>query len=1080
MAGNSVAANLLMIVLLVGGLYMGFQIKQEVFPDFELGIVTISVPYPGASPEEVETGILTAVEEAIQDIEGIDEITSTAGEGIGSVRIETLEGTDINRLWQEIKSEVDRIGTFPDEAEDPQVVIAARKREVLRLALYGDAAETTMRELADQVRDELLSETVQNGNKKGFAGFFLKIFGKEETQITQVELEGVRDREIHVEIASQTLRRYDLTLAEVARTLSNASVELGGGSINTQSGDILLRIKDRRDWARQYSQLPVINRPDGGKVLLEEIATIREDFESSDTWASYNGQRAVIIEVYRVGKQTPVEVAQAGKAIVERINQSLPDGIHLTVLRDLSKIFNQRADLLLKNAYIGLGLVFLFLAIFLEIRLAFWVSLGIPISFLGSFLFLAPTDFSINMVSMFAFIVTLGIVVDDAVVVGENVYFHRRQGLGFLDAAIRGTKSIAMPVVFSVITNMVAFVPLMFVPGFMGKVFKTIPFVVIAVFWVSLIESLFILPAHLSHRSQRPLFFPLNYLEQWQTAFSRFFEKAVKNIYGGFLSFLLVHRYAVIALGVAMLMTTIGYVSSGRMGMVMFPRIESNYAFSQVTMPFGTPADRLAEVEKLLVETGRRVVDENGGEELAVGIYSQVNNNQIRVRIYLTDPEVRPKSTTEVTRLWREETGRITGVETISFESNRGGPGSGKNLTVSLSHRDINLLDRAGEDLAQSLSQYPIVHDIDDGSAKGKRQYDVKLAPEGIRMGLTSREVGSQIRNAFQGVSAVKHQRGRSEVSVVVRLPEEERMREHTFENLILKAPQGEILLRDAVETISGRAYTTIKRTNGRREIAVTANVRPPSQAESVVRDMKKDILPDLVQRYPGLSYSFKGHQAEIRESIQALLKGLGMALVCVFALLAIPFRSYLQPFIIMFCIPFGMIGAVVGHIIMGYSLSVMSLFGVVAMSGVVINDSLVLIDFANRRRRQGVPALQSVQSAGIQRFRPILLTTLTTCGGLAPIITETSRQAKFLIPMAVSLGFGILFATFITLVMVPCLYLILEDIKRILSIVIQLILEAFVPIKNNETLLSDPQANVTENKNDRYTGAPVEQERFN
>lgn len=1012
MAGNSVAANLIMAVLLLGGLFMGFNIKQEVFPEFSLDRVTISIAYPGASPEEVENGILLAIEEAIQDLEGIEEITATANEGYGSISIEGLEGTDINRLWQEIKSEVDRIETIPKEAEEPQISIAARKREVLRLALYGDASETTLRALADQIRDELLMDE----------------------GITQVELDGVRDREIHVEISEQTLRRYGITLQDVALTIAGASVELGGGSIKTRGGDILLRIKDRKDYARQYARLPVITLEDGSNVLLEDIATVTEGFEETDNWASFNGKRAVIIEVYRVGDQTPTQVAASGKVVVTRINDALPEGVNLTVLRDLSRIFAQRADLLLRNAYIGLGLVFFFLALFLEIRLAFWVSLGIPISFLGSFLFLSPTDFSINIISMFAFIITLGIVVDDAVVVGENIYFFRRQGLPFLEAAVKGTKTIAMPVVFSVITNMVAFVPLMFIPGFMGKVFKTIPFVVIAVFAVSLIESFFILPAHLSHKRHRPLFFPLNYLEVWQEKFSRLFEIFIKKVYGWFLFRLLDHRYTVIAFGIALLMITAGYVSSGRMGMVMFPKVESDYAFCEAFLPYGTPAETLGNVEQRLVQSARKLVEENGKQHLSTGIFSQVRDNRVQVRLYLTDPDVRPLNTSAVTNIWREKTGKIPGLETITFESNRGGPGSGKNLNVSLSHRDKNILDRAGEDLAQNLSEYPIVHDIDDGSAKGKKQFDITLSPAGKRMGLSSREVANQIRHAFQGVSAVKNQRGRSEVTVRVRLPREERMSESTFEELVIQAPKGEILLRNAAVITTGRAYTSIKRINGRREISVTANVRPPSQAANILKDMKKEILPDLLERYPGLSYSFKGRQADIKESISALLRGLGMALLCIFALLAIPFKSYLQPFIIMFCIPFGVIGAVVGHVMMGYSLSVMSLFGLVAMSGVVVNDSLMLIYFANRKLLEGVPVLDAVHSAGIQRFRPILLTTLTTCGGLAPIITETSRQARFLIPMAISLGFGILFATFITLVMVPCLYVILEDIKSLLT----------------------------------------------
>ncbi|WP_287125389.1 efflux RND transporter permease subunit [Desulfobacter sp.] len=1007
MAGNTVAANLLMAIFLVGGLFMAFNIKQEVFPEFSMDSVSISVSYPGASPEEVESGIILAVEEAVRDLEGIDEITSQASEGRASITIEALDGADVTRLWQEIKSEVDRIDTFPDEAEDPVIAITSRQREVVRLALYGDAPETTMRDLADDIRDRFLSDP----------------------EITQVELEGVREREILVEISTNTLRRYGMTLSDVADAVSTASVELGGGAIKSGGGDILLRIKSRKDYARQYAKLPIFTREDGSQLVLSDIAKVSEGFEDSQSWASFNGKRAVTIAVYRVGKQTPTKVAQATKKMLESINEELPEGIHLSIVRDLSMVFTQRADLLLSNAYMGLALVFLCLALFLEIRLAFWVSMGIPVSFLGSFIFLSAADFTINMVSMFAFIVTLGIVVDDAIVVGENIYYCRRQGMGFLDAATQGTKTVAVPVFFSVATNMVTFMPIMYIPGEMGKIFKTMPLVVAAVFGVSLIESLFILPAHLNHRS-RPLFFPLNVLEAWQARFSEQFETIVKSVYGRLMSVLLSWRYTVVTLGLALLLITFGYVKSGKMGMVPFPKVESDYAFCEIYLPYGTPESKVREVESHLVASAEKTVAENGKEALSTGIFSQVEENHIEMRIYLTDPEVRPISTSEVTRIWREKTGVVSGLETITFESNRGGPGSGKSLTVSLSHRDTDTLNRAGEDLARHLAEYPMVSDIDDGSAQGKRQFDITLTPAGHRMGLTPRTIAVKIRNAYQGVEAVKNQRGRNEVTVRVRLAEGERISETAFENYVLNTPNGEIMLRDAIETVKGRAYTQINRTNGRREILVTANVNPQSLSENIVQDMKQKILPSLVSRYPGLSYGFKGQQEDVKESVGALLKGLSLALFCVFALLAIPFKSYFQPLIIMLCIPFGIIGAVAGHLIMGYSLSVMSLFGIVAMSGVVVNDSLVLIDFSNRLVRGGMPVAAAIRAAGIQRFRPILLTTLTTCGGLAPIITETSRQAKFLIPMAISLGFGIFFATLITLGLVPCLYLILEDIK--------------------------------------------------
>ena len=1012
MAGNSVVANLMMFVFLVGGLIMGWHIKQEVFPDFVIDKVEITVAYPGASPEEVENGIVLAIEEAIQGLEGIDEISSTATEGNASITVDVLEGADVTRLWQEIKAEVDRIDTFPDEAEQPQVAIADRKRGVLTLALHGQVDELTLRAAADTVRDKLLTND----------------------HITQVELTGVKDYEIQVEISQATLRRFGITLADAADAIAAASVELGGGSLKTQGGDILVRVKDRRDYADQYARLPLLTQADGSQLLLGDVATVREGLEDSNTWAEFDGHPAVMIDIYRVGDQTPTEVADAGRAVLAELNQTLPEGLALTVLEDHSEEFSQRAELLVKNAFQGLILVFIFLALFLETRLAFWVSLGIPVSFLGSFVFLSATNFTINVISMFAFIVTLGIVVDDAIVVGENVYHWRRKGLPALQAAVAGTREVALPVVFSVLTNLVAFLPIMFVPGFIGKIFKVIPVVVIAVFGVSLIESLFILPAHLGHSRRQKAIWPLNHLERWQARFSEAFEQFVRRRYGAFLDLMIRQRYAVLALGLALLLALIGYVSSGRMGMEIFPRSESDFAYGSATLPYGSAEARLKSVENHLVESARAVIAENGGTELAKGVLSDVTDNTVTVRIFLTAADRRPLATSRVIALWRERAGTMTGLESLRFESNMGGPGSGKNLTVMLNHSDTDMLDAAGEDLAAQLAQFSIVHDIDDGSARGKRQFDIQLKPLGERMGLTSQAVAQQVRYAFQGAEAMHQQRGRNEVTVRVSLPESERTTEATLEDLILQAPEGEVRLRDAVTMTAGRAYTSIGRTNGRRDIEVTANVTPPAQAENVTRELRATILPDLIGRYPGLAYSFEGHQAHIRESLGSLVTGSLLALFGIYALLAIPFRSYSQPLIIMFSIPFGIIGAILGHILMGYALSLNSIFGVVALSGVVVNDSLVLIDLANRNVKSGMGHKDAVHAAGIQRFRPILLTTVTTFGGLMPMITETSFQARMMIPMAISLGFGVLFATVITLVMVPSLYLIVEDVARLVG----------------------------------------------
>ena len=857
-----------------------------------------------------------------------------------------------------------------------------------------------------------------------------------DPEISHVELSGVRDYEISIEIPQSVLRTYGLTLDEVAAKVRKGSVDVPGGAIRTESGDVLVRVTERRDVGREFGGIPIISSPDGTELLLQDMATIRDGFEETDSFATFNDKPAVMIEVYRVGKQTPISVSDAVHRQIEELNEILPEGFELVARNDRSKIYRQRLNLMLRNGYIGLGLVFILLALFLEIRLAFWVSLGIPISFLGSFLILPFLGMSINMVSMFAFIVTLGIVVDDAIVVGENIYYYRQQGMGRLEASITGARDIAMPVTFSVLTNMVTFMPLFFVPGFMGKIFKEIPVVVVMVFFISLIESLFILPAHLSHKDRRGGKRFLPKLHELQQRFSAFFMHLVRNRYGPFLALVLRWRYVSIAAGLMILLLAFGFIKSGRLGFELFPKIESDYASVTARLPFGTSVERTLEVKRLLVQAGQKVAGDNGGEKLVEGIYASVNGNQTGVRIYLTPPKIRPISTAEMTRLWRREVGEIAGLESIKFESDAGGPGRGPAISVELSHRDVKVLELASAELADALSYFPNVMDIDDGFSPGKQQIDFKVRPEAQSLNLQASDIARQIRQSYYGAQAIRQQRGRSEVKVMVRLPKEERVSEYHLEEMILRTPDGgEIPLLDAVTLQRGRADTSIERRNGRRVITVSVDVRPRSKAAQVTDTLNSEILPQVVNHYPGLSYSYQGRQADRAESIRSLIRGLLIALIIIFAMLAIPLNSYIQPIVIMAAIPFGLVGAVIGHIIMGYSLSVLSLFGVVALSGVVVNDSLVLINFANRRRLKGMAAIDAIQEAAIQRFRPVMLTTLTTFGGLAPMIFETSRQAKFLIPMAVSLGYGILFATLITLIIVPSFYIIVEDFRILFGV---------------------------------------------
>ncbi|MDI6796290.1 MAG: efflux RND transporter permease subunit [Desulfatibacillaceae bacterium] len=1014
MAGNSVVANLLMALFLVGGFIWAGQIRQELFPESEPNRVAVSVAYPGASPQEVEQGIILAVEQAIQGLDGAGEIVSTAREGSGTVSVEVLDGSSVDKLSQDIQNEVNRISTLPVDSERPRVSVPTRRRDVLALVVYGQVDEHILKESAQQLEAALLADE----------------------GISQVEITGGRDLEIAIEISKDALLSHNLTLAEVASRIRAAAVESSGGGVKTDSGEILLRITERRDKGVDFARLPIITAADGSLVLLEDIATITDGFEDTDVRSLFNGQPALLVEVFRVGSQTPISVSAAARTILEEFKQSLPPGVFVDIQRDRSEFYQQRLNMLLKNAYIGLSLVLIFLGLFLEARLAFWVAVGIPVSFLGSLLILPWFGVTINMISLFAFIIALGIVVDDAVVVGENVYSLRQKGMGFLESAITGTRQVAMPVVFSVLTNIVAFMPLLFVSGWLGQAFVAIPFVVMTVFSVALVECLFILPAHLGWQKKKRPWGPFAWLARIQQGFGRRFMAFVHKVYAPFLEFCLQRRYITLAAALLVLAATAGFVQSGRMGMTLMPRMESDFAFVEGALPFGSPVARTEAVMETLLQSAQKVIDNNGGDQLVKGIYSNINGHALDIRIYLTDPDIRPISTREFIRQWREYTGEIPGMERLSLQADRGGMGGGAALTIEIRHSSIEILEEAALKLADALSGFDGVTDVDSGLSPGKRQMDFTLRPEGKSAGITAQSAAQQVRHAFYGATALRQQRGHNEVSVMVRLPAEERASAYDIEKFLLATPSGGwIPLAEAVNMEEGRSYTSINRRDGRRILTAGADIDPPRQEAWVVSALVSEVFPKIAADYPGLSFEFVGRQADMAQSIRELFTGLGIALIVMYAMLAIPLRSYSQPAIIMTAIPFGIVGAVIGHLILGYGMSVMSLFGIVALSGVVINNALLLIDFANRAQAQGSTPHDAIAASAVARFRPVVLTTLTTFGGLGPMIFETSRQARFVIPMAVSLGFGILFATIITLVLVPCLFLSARDIKDALAL---------------------------------------------
>ena len=1011
MARNSIAAHLLMFILLGGGIWTAMNMQKEVDPQFELDIVEVFVSYPGAAPSEVEQGILLPVEEAARGVSGIKETRSRAREGSGTVTFELVAGVDRIKAYQDIDQAVAQIRTFPDDAEKPEVRLQARQRDVMSIVLYGEADIWMLRQLAERVREQLLNQP----------------------SITQVELDRVPDYVTHVEIPSATLREYGLTLGDVADIIEQSSRDVAAGSIDTSGGEILLRINERRLWSEQLSDIVVVSSDTGAPVRLGDIARVEDGFEEQGFHSQFNQQPSVQLEVFRVGDQSPLDIARDVEVVLTDLETTLPPGIEYRIDSNRAEEFNDRLKLLLENGALAVIIILLILSLFLEYRLSFWIMMGMAISFVGSFTVLPMVDISINMISMFGFLVALGIVVDDAIVVGENVYEYRESGVEPMEAAVRGTQDVARPVTFSILTNIVAFLPVLFLPGVTGNYWWPLPMVVIIVLLFSLAEALFILPAHLAHIGHRKGGAVGEEMHVWHLKFARAASNWINTRYRPFLDLCLQHRYVTLTAAATLLIVTSAYAWSDHMGMILMPEVSADEIEAGVLLPVGTTRDQSAAVDERITEATSRMFEEHDLYRVAEGIKTNVRGQTfIDVEIVMKPPNERDMTTAEVIRLWRDQIGDIEGVDQISFEAERGPGGYRPDISIDLSHADTALLARAGQALFERLDAFEATRDVNDNYDPGKTQLNFTLLPEGRALGLTPLAVGRQVRDAFYGAVALRHLRGTNEVEVRVKLPEHEREDMRYLDDFVLRTPEGvEVPLLSVVEVNSGEAFRSIDRRDGRRVITVSAKVEPKSAANGILRVVRNELLPQLRADFPGITWSFEGSQAEMRESTATLWGGFALATAVIYALLAIAFGSYIQPIIVMMAIPFGIVGAVLGHIILGYDLSLVSMMGVVAVSGVVVNGALIMVHFANQVRDEVGP-YEAIHEAGLRRFRPIVLTTLTTFGGLTPIILETSQQAQHLIPMAISLGFGIVFATSITLVVVPCLYLMLEDLRRL------------------------------------------------
>ena len=1030
-AHNPVASNLLMFLLLVGGLYGALSTNQEEFPQFDIKVVNVRVPYLGAAPVEVEKSVCVRIEEAIEGVEGIERLRSSATEGMCNVSAELFNDADDVVALNEIKSKVDGINSFPVETEKPIVSKLSLARRVVQVAMFGHAEERSLKELAREFRDDVA----------------------EIDGISQVAVEYIRPYEISVEVSERALRRYGLSLDQVASAIRRSSLDMPGGTLRTDGGEILIRTTGQAYWGAEFEDVVVLTGRDGTRITLADIATIRDTFEEGDLLAEFNGGRAVTINVSQVGKEDLIQIAEDVNGLVDEYRLRVPQGIQLSTWIDTSVELQERMDVLMRNAGGGLLLVLVILALFLKFRVAMWVAIGIPVALLGTLALLPATDINISSMTVMAFILVLGIVVDDAIVVGERVYGHEQMGKKGLQAAVEGTWEVSVPVIFGVLTTMAAFLPLVMVEGRMAKFFEPLGWVVIFALACSIIESQLILPSHLAHRKDtEPSTKASKAWNRFQGGLADWLERIANHKYTPAVRRVVAWRYAAGAVALGVLVMAFSLIASGRVIFSFFPAIDGDRVYASLELPEGIAPETTLNAARQ-IEAAAQVLNKDLTEELGLSepiirnVFSSIGQlvdrngpgrpagpGKSHIAEVVLDlaplSERNNVSATLVANRWRDQVRSVPDAVRLAFDASQFSAGAP--VEYQLKGRDIDKLREAAEDMKSQLTRYNGVYDIADSFRSGKQEIQLSLLPEARNLGLTLQDLASQVRAAFYGAEAQRVQRGKDDVRVMVRFPESERKSIGNLEDMYIRTPDGvEVPFYSVARFEISRGYSSIQRIDGQRTVTVTAEVdRGVVTPEEVGTSIAQELVPRLRAAHPEIEIGIGGEQEERLKAIGGLAIGSLFSLILIYGLLAIPLRSYLQPLVIMAVIPFGAVGAIVGHYVMNVPLMFFSALGIVALSGVVVNASLVLVDYANRlRREEGASATEAIVRATGVRFRPILLTSVTTFVGLIPLMsTSTPATAPFL-PMAVSLAWGVLFATFITLLLVPCLYLIVEDL---------------------------------------------------
>ena len=1028
---NSVAANLLMIVIIVVGGMSVYNLKRETFPQISFDIISVRTVFPGATPEEIEESVVVKIEEAIQGVEGIQDIFSQSRESSGVVLARLKPGVDNRRALEDIQSQVEKVDTFPEDAEPPIYEELSERRKVINIAIYGEQPERTLKEVATRVRDDLLASEF----------------------ISQIRLVGTRDYEISIEVSEESLRRHGLTFEEIRRVVQRSSLNLPGGSIKTPTQDIVVRTAGQRYTGLEFALLPLLTRDDGTVVTLDEVARVSDGFVDAWRIGRFNGTPSVLVSVFRTNEEDALVISDAVRAYVAEQAPRLPQGLSMSVWADDSAVTKGRLELLGRNGLQGLFLVLLSLWLFMNLRLAIWVAAGLVVALLAGLWILDLYGGTLNMITMFAFIMALGMLVDDGIVVGENIYSHWRRGKSPVQAAIDGAGEVALPVIGAVSTTMAAFVPLFIMEGILGKFVAIMPVAVVAVLLGSLLECMLILPPHLAHalpeggyrqhrRGARQL------AQRVRNGIDGALDWFIESVYMPLLRRAMAWRLVVAASALSILMLMFGLLLGGHLNFELFPDRDTDTIVARVTMPQGTPLAQTAAATARLEAAGRQLDDhfrpsDPGSERVVkqimtvVGINTdfepEVGSHIGEVTVELLAAEQRGISSTLLADKWRELSGDVPDALELIFMSEDIFP-VGKPIEVRLMGDNFTEMREAAARLEAELGTYPGVLDISNDFRPGKMEIQLALKPAGRVLGITLADLAGQVNQGFFGAEALRLQRGRDDVKVVIRYPETERRSLGDLDNIRIRTPNGsEVPFHEVATATLRRGFSVIKRSDRQRALSVMADVdSTKANAEKILADLEADYLPRLLADYENMRFSFEGQHKETQRSVGSLFRGFIIAMLLVYTILAVIFRSYAQPLVVMSVIPFGLIGAVIGHLIMGHVLSLISLFGLVALSGVLVNDSLVLVDFINRSRSQGMPLFEAVLAGGRQRFRAIILTSVTTVAGLSPILFEKSVQAQFLIPMAISMSFGLMGATALVLVLVPALYLLLYDMQGI------------------------------------------------